>query len=70
MTMHLLPFMGGLSRFVIPLCWDAVCVAFAALMYFPVSRKPALLVQSAVMVFVTPGLSFIIRVGLGPSPKK
>lgn len=70
MTMHLLPFMGALSRFVTPLCWEALCVAFAALLYSPVSKRPALLVQAAVTVFLTLGLSGIVRVGLGPSTLK
>jgi hypothetical protein len=70
MTMHLLPFMGTLSRFIMPLYGEALCVAFAALLYFPVSRKPAILVQAAVMVFVALGLSCIARVGRGPSTFK
>jgi apolipoprotein N-acyltransferase len=70
LTLHLLPFMGAVSRFVIPLCWEALCVTFSAMLYFPASRKPAPVLQVVVMVLAAIGLSSIARAGLGPSSFK
>jgi apolipoprotein N-acyltransferase len=40
LTMHLLPFMGVISRFVFPLFFEAFCVSFASMLYVPSVRKP------------------------------
>jgi apolipoprotein N-acyltransferase len=69
-TMHLLPFMGTVSRFVNPLCWEALCVTFAAMIYSPNLRKPTLPVQAIIIIFIAIGLTSIARVEYGSTPFK
>jgi apolipoprotein N-acyltransferase len=63
LTMHLLPFMGMVSRFVSPLCFEAFSISCAALMYAPDTRKPLKHYsgQLIVMVCMTVVLSGIVQ---------
>jgi apolipoprotein N-acyltransferase len=69
LTMQLLPFMGAVSQFAVPLLWEAFCVTCAAMLYFPCSHKPSryafiqLLAAAAIVVI----FSGIARAELGRS---
>jgi apolipoprotein N-acyltransferase len=67
LTMHLLPFMGAVSRLILPLFWEALCVAFAALLHFFYAKRITkhILLQAAALVLAAFGLSGIVRAGLG-----
>jgi apolipoprotein N-acyltransferase len=67
LTMHLLPFMGAVSQFTVPLLWETFCVTCAAMLYSPCSRKPAryLLIQLAAVAVAVVVFSGIVRAGLG-----
>jgi apolipoprotein N-acyltransferase len=67
LTMHLLPFMGVISRFILPFIWEAICVTFAAVIYFFYTGKLTkhILVQVAAIVFIALGFSGIIKMVLG-----
>jgi apolipoprotein N-acyltransferase len=67
LTMHLLPFMGMVSRFVLPLFWEALCMAFSAAMYlfYYYNRLTKnTIVQAAGIVLAAIGLSGIAKAGL------
>jgi apolipoprotein N-acyltransferase len=68
LTMHLLPFMGATPRFILPLFWEALCVVFAAQLYFIYARKVTkhMLLQAAALVLAAFGLSGIVRAAPGP----
>jgi apolipoprotein N-acyltransferase len=68
LTMHLLPFMGAASRFILPLFWEALCVSFSVMVYFFHSHKPARLIilQAAALVFIATSLSGIAKAAMGP----
>jgi apolipoprotein N-acyltransferase len=68
LSMHLLPFMGAVSQFAVPLLWEAFCVTCAVMMYFPYSRKlvRCLFIQLVAAAAVVAAFSGIARVGLGP----
>jgi apolipoprotein N-acyltransferase len=63
LTMHLLPFMGAVSRFVVPLLFEAFCVSFAAILYVSADRKPLkhFSGQLLCILFVIMALSAIVH---------
>ncbi|MDR1031364.1 MAG: hypothetical protein LBL76_10900 [Treponema sp.] len=69
LTMQLLPFMGAVSQFAVPVLWEAFCVTGASFLYFPYSSKPSLypLIQVAMIMAIVIVFSGIIKAGLGPS---
>jgi apolipoprotein N-acyltransferase len=72
LTMHLLPFMGAVTPFAMPLLWEAFCVSCAALLYLPYSckRPQYALFQLAVIMVIVVVFSGIARAGLGRSSFK
>jgi apolipoprotein N-acyltransferase len=67
LTMHLLPFMGAVSQFAVPLLWEAFCVTCAAMLYFLCCRKPVryALIQLAAAAAMVVFFSGIAGAGLG-----
>jgi apolipoprotein N-acyltransferase len=69
LNMHLLPFMGSVSQFALPLLWEAFCVTCAAILYLLCSCKLSryaliqLIAAAAMVVF----FSGIAKAGLGRS---
>jgi apolipoprotein N-acyltransferase len=69
LSMQLLPCMGVVSRFILPVGWEALCVAGASMLYRGKLSKP-LLIQMALMVCIALGLSGIAKACLGYPPRK
>ncbi|MDR2634124.1 MAG: hypothetical protein LBC51_10985 [Treponema sp.] len=69
LSMQLLPFMGVVSRFILPVGWEGLCVAGASMLYLGKFSKP-LLMQAALMVSIAFGLSGIAKACLGYPPTK
>jgi apolipoprotein N-acyltransferase len=69
LSMQLLPCMGVVSRFILPVGWEALCVAGASMLYLGKLAKH-LLMQVALMVCIAWGLSGIAKAGLGYAPQK
>ncbi|MDR0628166.1 MAG: hypothetical protein LBG24_00685 [Treponema sp.] len=67
--MQLLPCMGVVSRFILPVGWEALCVAGASMLYLDKPSK-SLLMQVALMVSIAFGLSGIAKACLGYPPRK
>ncbi|MDR2211809.1 MAG: hypothetical protein LBO65_10170 [Spirochaetaceae bacterium] len=63
LTMQLLPFMGVISRFFLPVFWEALCVAFAAVRYFSYSHRPLkhFLVQAGAIMLTAVTLTHIMK---------
>jgi apolipoprotein N-acyltransferase len=72
LTMHLWPFMGVISLFIMPFFWEALCISFSVMMYFIYSGRLTkhILVQMLAIVFIALGLSGIIKTVLGKSEFK
>ncbi|MHB9291355.1 putative Apolipoprotein N-acyltransferase [Hollandina sp. SP2] len=69
LSMQLLPCMGVVSRFILPVGWEALCVAGASMLYRG-NRSKHLLMQGALMVCIAFGLSGIAKACLGYVPRK
>jgi hypothetical protein len=69
LSMQLLPFMGVVSRYTLPLGWEALCVAGASMLYLGKLSKH-LLMQGALMAGIALGLSGIAKACLGYPPSK
>jgi apolipoprotein N-acyltransferase len=72
LAMQLLPFMGAVSHYAIPVLWEAFCVSCAAALYSSCSRKPPwhIFMQLGLAAALVVILSGIARAGLGRSAFK